>query len=104
MGYREQALEQLKKIHNDDPRNLDTLLLLALGHEQTREFALAVEYRKELAKYDPWGAQNYLALGIVYKYIEDYDSMQSMLEKIISFAPSDPIATEAKNTLVIPIK
>jgi O-antigen ligase len=102
MGYREEALKDLEKIIELDPRNLDTLLILAVGNEQMRNFEKGIRYRKEIAKYDPWNAQNYLALGTVYKFIEDYDSMQVMLDKILSFAANDPIAITAKNDLVKP--
>ena len=102
MGYRDEALKELEEIIAADPRNLDTLLILAVGNEQLRNFDKGIMYRKEIAKYDPWNAQNYLALGVVYKYIQDYDAMQAMLEKILSFAANDPIAVTAKNELVKP--
>ena len=102
MGYRDEALRELNNIVRLDPRNLDTLLLLAVGNEQLRNFEEGIMYRKEIAKYDPWNAQNYLALGVVYKYIQDYDAMQAMLDKILSFAANDPIAVTAKNELVKP--
>ena len=100
MGYRDEAIKELEEIIDSDPRNLDTLLNLAVRNEQLRNFDKGIMYRKEITKYDPWNAQNYLALGVVYKYIEDYDSMQAMLDKILSFAANDPIAVTAKNELV----
>ena len=102
MGHRDEALKELEEIITADPRNLDTLLILAVGNEQLRNFDKGIMYRKEIAKYDPWNAQNYLALGVVYKYIQDYDAMQAMLDKILSFAANDPIAITAKNELVKP--
>lgn len=102
MGYRDEAIKELEEIIDSDPRNLDTLLNLAVRNEQLRNFDKGIMYRKEIAKYDPWNAQNYLALGVVYKYIEDYDSMQEMLDKILAFAANDPIAVTAKNELVKP--
>jgi tetratricopeptide (TPR) repeat protein len=102
MGYRDEALKGLEEIIKLDPRNLDTLDLLALGNEKIRNFEKGIMYRKEIARYDPWNAQNYLALGLVYKYIQDYDSMQVMLNKILSFAANDPIAITAKNELFKP--
>lgn len=104
MGYTKESLNELETILKSDPRNLDTLILLALGNEQLRNFEVGIKYRKEIAKYDPWNAQNYLALGVVYKEIQDYDSMQAMLDKIMSFAANDPTAVTAKNELVKPTK
>lgn len=102
MGYREESLKQLEQMLVNNPRNLDTLLVLAVGYEQIRKFDQGIKFRKEIMKYDPWNAQNYLATGVVYKYTQDYKSMQEMLLKILSFAGNDPIAEIAKTELVIP--
>ena len=48
---------------------------------------------------DPWGATNYLALGIYYKQQGNLVQSQMMLEKILSFAASNPISQQAKKEL-----
>ena len=56
----------------------------------------AIKYRKEIAKFDPWNAQNYLGLAQLYKVTNDPQNMLIMVDKILSFASSDPIAEVAK--------
>ena len=102
MGYRDASLKGLEQINKRYPRNLDTLTLLAIGNEQIRNFESGIAYRKKIAELDPWNAQNYLALGLVYKYTGDFSSMDIMLEKILSFAKNDPIAKTALNELTNP--
>ena len=103
MGSREVSLIGLEKVHKQFPRNLDTLLLLAIGNEQIRNFDAGINYRKKIAELDPWNAQNYLALGVVYKYIGDYSHMYEIRNKILSFAKNDPIAKTAMIELAKPV-
>jgi O-antigen ligase len=104
MGYRDEALKGLEEIIKVDPRNIDTLLLLSRANETLGNIEKAITYKKKIIELDPWNAQNYRDLGILYKYIEDYNSMQAMLDKILSFAADDPIAVTVKNELVKPTK
>ena len=93
-------MNELSQIIAIDYRNLDTLGLLAAANEMSGKFTEAIQYRKELAKYDPWNASNYLALGLIYKKINDSQNMNLMLNKIQSFASSDPISKQAAEQLV----
>jgi len=102
MGYRDTTLLGLEQVNKRYPRNLDTLTLLAIGNEQIRNFESGIAYRKKIAELDPWNAQNYLALGVVYKYIGDFSNMDIMLGKILSFAKNDPIAKTALDELTNP--
>lgn len=96
MGFDSDGLNQLMMINEKDPRNLDTLVLIATYYEQAGNYDEAVKYRKEIAKFDPWNAQNYLGLAQLYKVTNDPKNMSIMVEKILSFASSDPIAEVAK--------
>ena len=96
MGFDKEALNELIMINKKDPRNLDTLVLIATYYEQTGNYQEAIRYRKEIAKFDPWNAQNYLGLAQLYKVTNDLQNMTSMVDKILSFASSDPIAEVAK--------
>ena len=96
MGYTNEALNQLLMINRSDPRNLDTLVLLATSYEQLSNYTDAIKYRKEIVKYDPWNAQNYLGLAQLYKRTNDPQNMMLMVDKILKFAGSDPIAEVAK--------
>jgi len=96
MGFDNDAFNQLIIINKTDPRNLDTLILIATYYEQTGNYQEAIKYRKEIAKFDPWNAQNYLGLAQLYKATNDPQNMSLMVDKILSFASSDPIAEVAK--------
>lgn len=96
MGYSSEALEQLTLIIKNDPRNLDTLSLFANSYEKAGNYQQAIKYRKEIARFDPWNAQNYLGLAQLYRVTNDPQNMALMVDKILSFASSDPIAEVAK--------
>ena len=90
------ALEQITKLHEKDPNNLDYLRPLALISESNRDYTNAIKFRKLIAKYDPWNAENFLLLGLNFKSINDYSSMYTTLDKIISIAPNHIIVNTAK--------
>ena len=54
---------------------------------------------KKIVKLDPWGATNYLALGKYYKQQGNLLQSQMILEKILSFAASNPISQQANKEL-----
>lgn len=87
---------ELEKLIVDNYRNLDTLALLVEVYEKTGDYKAAITYRQQIAKYDPWNAKNYLGLAQLYKQVGRYSEMTSMVEKISSFAPNDPIAKVAQ--------
>jgi hypothetical protein len=96
MGDTKKALEELGKINLTDYRNLDTLILLAEGNEQLGSYNDAIKFRLQIAKYDPWNAVNYLGLAQLYKVTNDLENSSLMVDKILSFASTDPIAEVAK--------
>jgi len=101
MGFTAESLTLLSDLHAKDPRNLDTLNLLATFNQQLGNFSEAIEYRKKIEKLDPWNAENYLVMGRYYKELGDKANMQVVLDKILSFASNDPIAADAKSELVL---
>jgi tetratricopeptide (TPR) repeat protein len=100
----QKAVDELKQIIKVDYRNLDTLGLLAAANEMSGNLAESINYRNEIAKYDPWNAPNYLSLGLMYKKQGDEQKMILMLSKILSFASNDPIAKEAKEQLILTVE
>jgi len=100
MGFPTESLDLLNKLYANDPRNLDTLTLLASFNQQLGKYQEAINYRKQIAKLDPWNAENYLVLGRYYKQLGDKTNMQITLDKILSFASNDPIAATAKSELI----
>ena len=86
-------------IHARDPRNLDALNVLARLNEALNKKSEALSYRLKIAELDPWNAVNYLSIGKIYKEQGNFAESTVMLNKILSFAELDPIATQAKAEL-----
>jgi tetratricopeptide (TPR) repeat protein len=61
--------------------------------------AKAIEFREKIVLLDPWNAENYLALGKIYKKQGDLTKSNAMLAKILSFASINPIGSQAKEEL-----
>ena len=100
IGQKDKALQILNDTLNSDPRNLDTLAVLVDLNEKNGNYNSAIYYRNQIAKYDPWNAQNYLGLAQLYKVSNDLINMKMMVDKILSFASSDPIAEVAKKEFI----
>lgn len=93
---KKRVIEEIDKISKSDPRNLDTLILLAYCNEQIGNYSAALEARKKISIYDPWNAQNYLGMAQLYRVLGDNANMLISVNKILSFASSDPIAEVAR--------
>jgi tetratricopeptide (TPR) repeat protein len=101
-GFTTEGFEQVKKLHAQDPRNLDAMNSLALISEQLNNIPEAISYRLKMVDLDPWNAVNYLQLGRNYKIQGDLENSKAMLDKIISFVSGPngaPIAEAAKAEL-----
>jgi O-antigen ligase len=99
-GFVDEGIKIAISIHERDPRNMDALNGLAILSENLNKKSDALAYRLKMAELDPWNAVNYLAIGTIYK--EQGNSVEStaMLNKILSFASTDPIAAQAKAELL----
>jgi O-antigen ligase len=95
-GYVEDGLNQLYKMKEYDPRNLDTLIVLAQFNEELGRYSEAIKLRNEVIKYDKWDATNYLQLGKNYKLLGEFGQMDQMLGKILSFASNTELASKAR--------
>ena len=95
-GYVEDGLKQLYKMKEYDPRNLDTLIVLAQFNEELGRYSEAIKLRNEVIKYDQWDATNYLQLGKNYKLLGEFGQMDQMLGKILSFASNTELASKAR--------
>jgi len=98
-GFTDDGRAVIKRIHANDPRNLDAINSLAITSEQLNLIPDGIIYREKMAKLDPWNAANYLALGKDYKSQGDLVKSKMMLDKILSFASNNPIAEQAKTEL-----
>jgi tetratricopeptide (TPR) repeat protein len=95
-GFIEEGLAAIKKIHTENPRNLDALNILVRTYEQTNRIPEAIIYREKISQIDPWNAANYLSLGKAYKAQGDLIRTKEMLNKILSFASGKEVAEQAK--------
>jgi O-antigen ligase len=98
-GFVSEGLSILEKLHNDMPRNLDLLNLLAEYNAQLGNNAKAITFREKITKLDPWNTENYLKLGRYYKLNGDTDSVVKILTKINSFDISSSSAVTANKEL-----
>lgn len=98
-GFIDEGIKIAISIHEGDPRNLDALNGLAIISEDLDKKSEALTYRLKMAELDPWNAVNYLAIGKIYKEQGNLIESAAVLNKILSFASSDPIAAQAKAEL-----
>jgi O-antigen ligase len=90
----------IDELRGSDPKNLEYLNWLAMYEEEiTKNYTESIKYRNLITLLDPWDASNYLEIGKLYKKNGNLEGMNSMLEKIMSFAAGDEIAQIAKQEL-----
>jgi O-antigen ligase len=95
-GDQNRAVEEITKLYDKDPKNLDYIRSLAMIAEKNNDHNTAIKFRKLIAEFDPWNADNFLLLGLNYKLIGDFSSMNTMLDKIVKIVPNHLIAETAK--------
>jgi hypothetical protein len=95
MGYKSEASLEVKKLLQEDQRNLDCLRVTAFLEESDNKISEVIATRTRIAKYDPWNAQNYFELAKLYKLSGDLTKVEEMRDKILSFAPNTDIAKDA---------
>ena len=54
---------------------------------------------KQIAKLDPWNAQNYLSLASLLVQLEDEAAAREYLDKVIEIAPGSELATKSREIL-----
>jgi len=73
-NYGPEAINYFKETIKTDPRNTNSYSLLSLVYENLKSPQEAIPLRKELAKLDPYGAENLLSLANDYLMIGDHKS------------------------------
>jgi tetratricopeptide (TPR) repeat protein len=99
MGYQDQAYTIIANLYSYDPKNPDYLLGLTYFEELKQNIPNAISLRNEISDIDPWNADNYLRLLVLYKNSGDLVNANAMKNKILSFAPNTDIAKTASETL-----
>jgi O-antigen ligase len=96
LGENDTSYKIIKDLHDADPRNFEYLNGLAMFESYRNDLSKEVMIRKKIAEIDPWNAQNYLRLLILYKQMGNVTDANFMLSKILSFAPNTTQAQQAK--------
>ena len=97
-GKAEPGLSELKKLNQQDPRNLDYLRVLAVYSYQAGDLELSIYYRNQILKFDPLNTNNILELAKLYKMKSDMKSVETMQENILRL---DPNGEDAKTIKLI---
>ena len=95
-----EAYSQINKLSESDPRNLEYLRWRSLYAFEMNNYVDAIQIRNQIALLDPWNAQNYLELGILYKKTGNIEKMEEIKKKILSFASLDYTAEQARIELM----
>lgn len=101
VGDVENGYKQIKYLYESDPRNLNYLRWLADYEKNNKNIKNEIHYRIQIAKFDPWNAENYYYLGLLYKEIGDINGALEMKSKIISFAYGTEIGNKAIRDLLL---
>lgn len=99
MGYADEAYNIILSSHKHDPINPDYLQGLANFEESKQNIQNAISIRNKISIIDPWNADNYLKLLVLYKSNGDLVNANDMKNKILNFAPNTEIAKTALETL-----
>jgi O-antigen ligase len=98
-NYGPEAINYFKETLKTDPRNTNSYSLLGLVYENLKRPNEAIPLRKELAKLDPYGAENLLSLENDYLITGDEKSAAETSNAIITMAPGTDIAKRAEKLL-----
>jgi len=99
IGEKEEAYKINKILFNSDKQNLDYLKSLVYFELNRNDIPKVISLREQIIKIDPWNAENYLQLLILYKNSGDLYKANAIKDKILSFAPETEIARKALEVL-----
>jgi len=99
-GKAAEGIEVLEYAIAKDPRNQDAISLLASYYFELKQPEKALKLRLRIIELDPYNAKNYYQLGIIYKTLGDFASMEKMQKMILSFARDTPEGAVALKDLV----
>jgi O-antigen ligase len=99
IGAKNEAYEINRILYNNDKQTPDYLKGMAYFELNRNNIPELTLIRQQIARVDPWNAENYLQLLILYKNNGDLSSANNMKDKILSFAPNTEIAKKALEVL-----
>ena len=95
----DESVDFFKRTIKLDSRNGNSLSLLALVYENSKNPLEAIKVRRQLALIDPYGANNLLALENDYLKVGDKAKASKVQESILQMAPGTDIAKRAVELL-----
>ena len=96
----DQSYLEIIQLYKSDKRNLDYLQWLSEYERSKNNALLELKYREEIAKFDPWNAQNLLRIGQLHKTNGDFNEVSKVVEIINSFAKNTEIGKLAAELLI----
>ena len=74
-------------------------MALAETEQQMNKLSNAIAIRNQITNLDPWNANNYLMLMMLYKNNGEIDKARLVKENIMSFASNTQVANKAEEIL-----
>lgn len=96
LGDSKRAYNVINELHSKDGNNSDFLKGLIFFDNLNGDLPAAINSRMELAKIDPWNAENYLELLILHEQKGEFEKANFFKDKILSFAPNTDVAKRAQ--------
>ena len=88
MGFKEESRKEMQLLLKKDPRNLNSLQIMAGFQRLSGDVIGEIKNREEIAKFDPFNAPNYLELAKLYLSAGDKKGVTELRNKVLSFAPN----------------
>ena len=98
-SFGSESIHYFKETIKADPRNTNSYSLLSLVYENIGSPQDAIPYRKELAKLDPYGAENLFFLEKDYLTTGDRKLAGITRDSIVAMAPGTDVANRAIDLL-----
>jgi len=95
-GYFDKGVSLIKKLSEEDPRQLDYLKLLIRAEMTQNNLNEAVKLRETTANLDPWNAQNYFELALLYKDLGNDMQVRKIKNIILEINTSTAFSNQAK--------
>lgn len=99
LGLQSEAERELNSLLSADPRNLNYLKSLSIIESRKGNIAGQVKYLEQILIYDPWNAQIYLDLCVLYNSLGDFEKAKEFGMKVLEINPSSDYAEKVKQAI-----
>ena len=95
-GYFDKGIDIIKLLSEEDPRQVNYLQVLVRAEMTRNNLREAVELRESISKLDPWNAQNYFELALLYRSLGDTEQVKKIKGIILEINTSTAYSNQAK--------